>query len=29
VANAVAAPKNVIDLFTTETAGSRRFLMKD
>lgn len=29
VANALAAPKEVIDQFTTETAGSRRFLMKD
>ena len=29
VANALDAPKEVIDQFTTETAGSRRFLMKD
>jgi len=29
VANAIAAPANVIELFTTETAGSRRFLLKD
>jgi len=29
VANAIAAPANVIELFTTETAGSRRLLLKD
>lgn len=29
VANALAAPKELIEMFTTEAAGSRRFLLKD
>lgn len=29
VANALAAPKELVDMFTTETASSRRFILKE